>query len=105
MRSKARVTFLSGAYALPCNTALTAPSRTAMEICMISSSAKPSSVAMRVAFSSALSIVSNEESSVYETRCSVMAMDEVKSDYTAWTAIAGIPPQQALARSDSQRMR
>jgi len=34
-----------------------------------------------------LSIVSNEESSVYETRCSVMAMDEVNSDYKAWTAI------------------
>src|SRR5450631_1159393 len=86
-RSKTKVTFLSGAYALPCSTALTAASRTAMEICMISSSGKPSSVAIRVAFSSALSIVSNEESSVYETRCSVMAIDEVNSDYTAWTAI------------------
>src|SRR6266487_1009625 len=77
VRSKARMTFLSAAYALPCNTALTAPSRTAIEICMISSSGKPSSVAIRVAFSSALSIVSNEESSVYETRCSVMAIDDV----------------------------
>src|ERR1700681_1400911 len=47
-----------------------------MEICITSSSGKPSSVAIMVAFSSALSIVSNEESSVYETRCSVMAMDE-----------------------------
>src|SRR5215469_11345234 len=62
--SKARVTFLSGAYALPCKTAFTAPSRTAMEICMTSSSPKPRSVAMRVAFCSALSIVSSEESSV-----------------------------------------
>src|SRR5579862_5527462 len=53
-----------------------------MEICMTSSSPKPRSVAMRVAFSSALSIVSSEESSVYETFCSVMAIDEVKQKYT-----------------------
>ena len=55
-----------------------------------------SSVAIRVAFSSALSIVSNEESSVYETRCSVMAMDEVKIEYTAWRANC---PQSRRRRS------
>ena len=43
---------------------LIAPSRTAMEICITSSSANPSSVAMRVAFSSAWSTVSKVESSV-----------------------------------------
>src|SRR5216683_3959888 len=64
VRSKASVTFFSAAYALPCRTALTAPSRTAMEICITSSSAKPSSAAILVAFSSALSTVSKVESSV-----------------------------------------
>src|SRR6266496_1921287 len=105
VRSKARMTFFSGAYALPCNTALTAPSRTAMEICMTSSSAKPSSVAIRVAFSSALSIVSNEESSVYETRCSVMAIDDVYVRLYGLNGDSAFWPQQALARGNSQRMR
>src|SRR5580698_4071773 len=102
LRSKARITFLSGAYALPCRTAFTAPSRTAIEICMISSSGKPNSVAIRVAFSSAWSIVSSEESSVYETRCSVMAMGEeqieYKTDYKTTTA-----DEPASRLSDARR--
>jgi hypothetical protein len=75
-----------------------------MEICMISSSAKPSSVAIRVAFSSALSIVSNEESSVYETRCSVIAIEVFERLYGLNSDCASQAPQ-VLARSESRRMR
>ena len=56
------MTFFAGSYALPCNTAFTAASRTAIAICMTSSSPKPVSDAIRLAVCSALSTVSSVES-------------------------------------------
>src|SRR6266568_3169702 len=62
VRSNSNSTFFAGSYALPCNTAFTAASRTAIAICMTSSSPKPVSDAIRLAVCSALSTVSSVES-------------------------------------------
>src|ERR1700722_1997202 len=67
-----------------------------MEICMTSSSAKPNSVAIREAFSSALSTVSSVESRVYETRCSVMDIVEGRVFFREIPATAMRP--EALRR-------
>src|SRR5438309_4068125 len=66
------VIFFLGSYALPCSTALTAASRTAMAIRWQSSSSKGILAANASAVCSALFTLSSVESSVYETRSKVM---------------------------------